>query len=148
MKKTALLVMVSILMMSCQSASIDKNDDEIKYKETKILSDVPKSTITFSEVTDSRCPEGVQCIWAGNAIVDLSLDGVNTEGKISKKIKMCLGDCNSLYPAEAFREIDSVEQEFAGQKYLFILEAVNPSPKVDSNKTKADYSILLKIEKR
>lgn len=34
-----------------------------------------RSTLTFVAVPeDSRCPEGVQCIWAGNAKLSLRLD--------------------------------------------------------------------------
>ena len=147
MKRTILLSIICILTLACQSASVDKNG-VIKYKETVSLTDVPKATLTFFEVSDSRCPQGVQCFWAGNATVDLALDGVGTDGKITNHVKMCLGDCHTLYKSSPFREVDSLDQEFAGQKYRFILEAVNPAPKVDSTKKKGDYSITLRIEKK
>lgn len=148
MKRGILVTILSILMLACQSASVDKKDDEIKYKETIRLNDVPLSTLTFSDVSDSRCPEGAQCIWAGNATVDLALEGVNTEGKISRHIKMCIGNCGTLYKSASYRLADTLNQEFAGQEYRFILEAVNPVPKVDSAARKEAYSILLKIERK
>lgn len=148
MKRGIILTMLSILMLACQSASVDKKDNEIKLKETVILNDVPKSTLTFFEISDSRCPEGVQCFWAGNATVDLFLEGVTTEGKTSKHINMCVGDCRTLYKSSPYRQSDTLDQEFAGQQYRFILEAVNPAPKVDSAAKKEAYSILLKIERK
>ena len=148
MKKITLLTLASLLMLACQSASVDKKGNEIKYKETVVLNDVPQSTLTFFEVSDSRCPEGVQCFWAGNATVDLSLEGVTTEGKTSKHINMCVGDCRTLYKLSPYRLADTLDQEFAGQQYRFILESVNPTPKADSAGKKVDYSISLKIEKK
>lgn len=148
MKRAILLTIISIFMLACQSASVDKKDGEIKYKETVTLNDVPFSTLTFYEVSDSRCPEGVQCFWAGNATVDLALAGVNTEGKVSKHINMCIGDCRTLYKSAPYRLADTLDQEFAGQQYRFILEAVSPAPKADSTVTKAAYSILLKVERK
>lgn len=148
MKEAIILFVISFCTLACQSASVDKKDGVIKYKETVTLNDVPKSSLTFFDVSDSRCPEGVQCVWAGNATVEFALEGVGTDGKISNHVKMCIGDCRTLYKTSSFREVDSLDQEFAGQKYRFILEAVNPSPKVDSTKKKEDYSVSLKIEKK
>ena len=61
MERNISLFIVSVFMLACQSASVDKKDDVIKYKESITLQDVPKATLTFFEVSDSRCPEGVQC---------------------------------------------------------------------------------------
>ena len=148
MKRISLVALLGILTIACQNASVDKKDDVLKYKETVIINDVPQSSLTFFDVSDSRCPEGVQCVWAGNATVDLALEGVGTEGKISKHVNMCLGDCRMLYENASYRQVDSLDQEFAGQNYRFILEAVNPKAKVDSTRKKEDYSIVLRIEKQ
>jgi hypothetical protein len=147
-KMKTLILSSLIAFMACQSAGIDKKSTEIQLKETISLNDIPKASLTFYDVNDSRCPEGVNCVWAGNATVDLLLEGVNTEGKLTKRINMCLGDCRTLYGPGSFRQIDSLDQEFAGQKYRFILENVSPHKKADSTVTKDNYSISLKIEKR
>lgn len=148
MKRAIALFTISILMLACQSASVDKRNDVIKFRQTVALNDVPRADLTFFDVSDSRCPEGVQCIWAGNATVELALDGVGTDGKISKRVKMCLGDCRTLYKAPFHRSVDSLEQEFAGQKYRFILEAVNRPAREDTTKKKENYSITLRVEKK
>ena len=147
MKRITALYIISFFMLACQTTSVDKKDDVIKYKQTVTLNDIPKASLTFFEVTDSRCPKGVQCIWAGNATVDLALEGVGTEGKILKHINMCLGDCRTLYKTGSFREKDSLDTEFAGQKYTLILDAVN-KPEKDSTQEKGSYSISLKIVKK
>ncbi|MCE7039954.1 hypothetical protein [Dyadobacter sp. CY312] len=139
----ALLFILLVALVACQSSTVDKKGNEIKYKETVQINDVPKATLTFFDVSDSRCPENVKCVWAGNAKVDLALEGVGTEGKITKHINLCLGACST---SRGFHTIDSLDQDFAGQKYRFILESVNPYP--IAAKTKNDYSISLRIEKK
>jgi hypothetical protein len=146
--KALLFTLFTLTLVACQSSSVDKKGNEIKYQETVQINDVPRSTLTFSDVSDSRCPEGAHCIWAGNATVELTLEGVGTDGKLVKNINLCVGDCRTIYSTNSVRQIDSLHQDFAGQKYLFILEGVNPSPKVDSLRTKDDYSILLRVEKK
>ncbi|WP_221394063.1 hypothetical protein [Dyadobacter sp. NIV53] len=79
--------------------------------------------------------------------MDLALEGVGTEGKISQHVNMCIGDCRTLYKSNSFREADTLDREFAGQKYRLILDAVN-RPDSDSTKKKEDYSISLRIEKK
>jgi hypothetical protein len=55
---------------------------------------------------------------------------------------MCLGQCTT-----DFKTADSLYVEFTGQKYLLILNAVNPNPDVSIETAKKDYSISLKIDK-
>ncbi|CAG5003614.1 hypothetical protein DYBT9275_03192 [Dyadobacter sp. CECT 9275] len=149
MKRLLLGIMLVSTISACNNSSVDKKDpNEIYYKETVSINDVPRSTLTFFEVEDSRCPEGVQCIWAGNATVDLALSGVTTEGGVTKHVTMCLGDCHTISPTTGFQVTDTLDENFAGQKYRFILESVNPKARLDSTRKKQDYSIVLKIEKR
>ncbi|MEO6687306.1 MAG: hypothetical protein ABIN24_15145 [Dyadobacter sp.] len=142
MRKIYYILLAGILLGACQKSSIDKKEEGIiHYKETVSINGVPPATLTFFDVTDSRCPEGGQCIWAGNAEVDLVLDGVTTEGKNLKHVKMCLGECSN------FKQ-DTLDQDFAGEHYTFILKSVTPYPKVDIQNKKTDYSISLEIKKK
>ena len=142
MKKIYYLLLVCFLFTACQKSSVDKKEEDvIRYKETVQIRDVPRTTLTFFEVEDSRCPEGVQCIWAGEASVDLALEGVSTEGKITRHVKMCFGTCSSFQP-------DTLDQEFAGENYQFILKSVTPSLKADVQVKKPDYTIALSIKKK
>ncbi|SDF03161.1 hypothetical protein SAMN04487996_108244 [Dyadobacter soli] len=142
MKKYVFLLLAAIAV-ACKSTGVDKREDGIKYKETVVLNDVPAATLTFFDVEDSRCPDGVTCIWGGRAAVDLLLSGVTTEGGLMEHVKMCLGTCDAKTGS------DTLEKTFAGQKYKLVLVAVNPYPKFgDSTRTKEKYSIQLKIERK
>lgn len=140
MKKIYYMFFAGTVSFACQKSAVDKKEEGIiRYKETITINDVPRSTLTFFDVSDSRCPEGVQCIVAGNATVDLLLEGVSTEGRISKKVKMCLGDCSAFLA-------DTVIEKFAGNEYQFILKSVTPVPKKDVGQVKADYAVVLEIK--
>lgn len=141
--KKYVFVLFAAMAVACKSTGVDKKGEGIQYKETVVLNDVPTATLTFYDVEDGRCPEGLTCIWGGRAAVDLLLSGVTTEGGIKEHVKMCIGEC------DASTGSDTVEKTFAGEKYRFVLSAVNPYPKFgDSTRTKEKYSIQLKIEKK
>lgn len=141
--KKYVFVLLTAMAVACKSTGVDKREDGIQYKETVVLNDIPMATLTFFEVEDSRCAEGLTCIWGGRAAVDLLLSGVTTEGGVNQHVKMCLGTCDATTGS------DTVEKTFAGEKYRFVLSAVNPYPKFgDSTRTKDKYSIQLKIEKQ
>ena len=142
MKRIYFLLFAGAMLLSCQKSSVDKKEDGIlRYKESVAINDIPRATLTFFDVTDNRCPEGIQCFVAGNARVDLTLDGVTTEGRITKHVKMCLGDCSNFVA-------DTINEEFAGNKYQFILKSVSPFPKKDMQSVKAEYNISLEIKKK
>lgn len=75
MYKAAILVLL-LAVSSCQN--ITSSDEyqlgeefELRFGEQASL-DNEKLLISFEEVLeDSRCPEGVTCVWAGNAQVGL-----------------------------------------------------------------------------
>lgn len=47
---------------------------ELKYKESAQIEQGEKFTITYKDLLeDSRCPIGVECVWAGNAKVLLRI---------------------------------------------------------------------------
>jgi hypothetical protein len=141
--RSFLYLLTALIMVACQSTGVDKQDDGIKYKETVTINEVPKATLTFFEVSDSRCPDGVQCVWAGNATVDLALAGVTTEGGFTSHVSMCLGACDTK-----FKLADTLDYEFTGQKYRFILNAVTPVPVKDVTTPKEGYKISLLIQKK
>lgn len=142
-----MVMLVLVGMVACDESAVDKADnDEILYKETVQIYDIPKATLTFFDVQDSRCPANVQCIWAGNATVDLELNGISVEGRVTKHIVMCLGACGLPRKKSGFIEIDTLTTTFADQPYRFILKKVNAHPVVDSTKLKSNYAIELKVE--
>ena len=98
----------------------------IKQKENIKSGDL---TIEFVAVLeDSRCPEGVNCIWAGNAKVQIK---VSKNGAATETIELN----TNLQP----RTVNY-------QGYTITLAGVNPYPK-DGVKT-AGYAVSLSVEKQ
>ena len=145
MKYTTLLLGISVVLFSCSNNAVNKQQVEhvIHYQETVAL---PKGgTLTFAEVEDSRCPENVQCVWAGNATVDVQLRSGEANQE-AQSVKMCVGDCSPLYPKSGFREADTVQVSVQGTPHTLILTQVNPYPNTTKPTKKEDYTIKLKIQ--
>jgi uncharacterized Zn finger protein len=94
-----------------------------------------KLTVKFVSVTeDSRCPKGVNCIWAGNVRVKLQV----TKAK-SKPFKVEL----SLNP----RDFPDGESSDYGN-YRIKLSGVDPYPVKDQQLTARDYTVTLSVAKK
>ena len=151
MKNIAFFLGASLLLFSCKSDPIKAqgSNKTIKYKETVSL---PASsvTLTFTEVDDSRCPEGVTCFRAGSAIVDLDLKKLDLKTASSfsesQRVTMCLGDCITQTPRTGFREADTARVSLAGVNYTLILTEVLPYPNAARPVEKKDYEIKLTIQ--
>ena len=90
-------------------------------------------TIRFNQVTeDSRCPEGVQCIWAGRVDVALTLakDGA------AQNVELSSGDLGKGGKGEVV---------FNG--YTVRLENVAPAKVEGSKIEQKDYTIRLMVSK-
>src|SRR5215216_645011 len=78
--------------------------------------------ISFSSVTeDSRCPVGVDCVWAGNAAVAV-------------KLSKAKGDSASV---NLNTNLDPKERSY--EQYVITLTKLSPYPKKDSSIKKKDY---------
>lgn len=68
----ALLFVIVVSVSGCNNelnqVTIDKNF-VLDYKEVKYFPDHNSSIKLDSVLNDSRCPNGAQCVWAGNAEV-------------------------------------------------------------------------------
>lgn len=149
MKSNLLMIGIGIGLLSCGTASVSTQTVErtIRYQETANLTAASGGTITFSDIEDSRCPEGAQCIWAGNATIGFELKPPTPTPAETQRLTMCLGDCSTLYPQSGFRETDSLEATVAGIKYQLTLQEVNPYPSVNKPIAgKEVYSVKIKIE--
>lgn len=95
-------------------------------------------TVQFTEVSgDSRCPVGVQCIWAGRADVVLSLtSGVETQAVKTQSITLASGD---------FSQGGVGEATFEG--YTIRLENVEPPARAGQPIQQKDYSVKLVVLK-
>jgi len=89
-------------------------------------------TVSFEEVVeDSRCPTGVRCIWAGEAVVKISIKTANGS------------------PSSYTLHTDSQsarEAEHGG--YRVQLLAVTPYPSGDTPIRSEDYRVTLSVERK
>lgn len=101
----------------------------IREGDTVDLTDTSKfiAKLSVQEITDSRCPEGSQCIRAGEAIVKLGLTGIR---EILVTQEMCIGDCPQF--GNGFAQSDTATINVDNIYITLILTSVDPYPS-DSN---------------
>lgn len=84
MKSIFSLILLSLLIWGCQDSITAVNPEigepfNIRLGQTLKFQDADLS-ITFEELLeDSRCPEGVACVWAGNGRVSFKLNEFQAE---------------------------------------------------------------------
>ena len=135
--RTLLLGMLSLVWFTgCQSDDAIKSS---KFGETFQLTSQKEALLTgqlkvlVESISDSRCPEGTQCIWAGNAEVKLSL---SHEGD-TQPLTLCIGDCRSG-DRTGFIEQDTTSVMVGGQSFQVILKNVVPHPNLDNPPTQQE----------
>ena len=140
-------------LMNCQSQKSEQNKNlnkvetsvsdnmenliYLKEGETKFLKD-QQMNVAFNKITaDSRCPEGVNCIWQGAATASVTFMTTT-----SRPMQMELSTVNM-----ASRKM--VKTQNVGE-YHATLEKVLPYPNQKNNAAtlKGQYQIVLKIEKQ
>ncbi len=104
-------------------------DERVRGPEDKAISvgeptEISGLTVTLNKVTDSRCPTGVQCIWAGEATASVTL----AQGAETSTIDM---------------KLDATPVEFGG--YLVSLTAALPYPKEGVALTQDDYMLTFRV---
>jgi len=107
-------------------------DERVRGPEDKSISvgsptEISGLTVTVNKVTDSRCPTGVQCVWAGEATASVTL----VQGEDTSTIDMKLV------------ELHGVPVEFSG--YRISLLAVLPYPKEGVALTQDDYMLTFRV---
>lgn len=124
--------------MVCGNSTIGLEDTEQEYPYTLELKlgeskPIPGGTITFTEVAqDSRCPEGANCIWQGNAKVFLQVEQAESP------------------PATLFIDVTETAD---GQADIYIydlylqLKQLQPTPPNDGQIEDNQYMIELLIDK-
>lgn len=114
--------------ITSKKASLDK---EFTIKRGQKVT-IEKLSIKFEAVqNESRCPTGVQCIWAGNAAIVIQLSKKNKQS-----IPAILNTNTAVQPNET---------EYKGYKIRLV--ALNPYPKVDQKIDENDYEATLIVTK-
>lgn len=148
-RPTIITTMILASLLSCESQkTMVQNNDTPKqtsqsnmYKNVEILQGKDtqiadgKINITFKEIIeDSRCPEGVTCVWAGVAIVEIE---VMTPSSRPRTIQLATMDLPN-------RNLKNTENVYG---YNFTLKSVNPYPKESGKQNEAQKNILIDITK-
>jgi hypothetical protein len=97
----------------------------LKANESKRLTD-NQTTIEakVTKIADSRCPEGVQCIRAGEVVVTMS---IQIAGEKFDDVSVCLQcELERVYPARETTEIKA-----KSKTYKLTLQDVSPAPKAN-----------------
>lgn len=106
---------------------------KVQKGETVVLKDVSVKFVDVIE--DSRCPEGVNCIWAGRAIVKVE---VTSNGKSEEKTLI-------------FGEVKPGEEKntnlYSTAKFAINGLTLNPYPTSESTGKDTGYSLLICEEK-
>ena len=117
--------------ISCKktdNVGVDQRFEVQEQRTVVVALPASKSQIRVTRITESRCPTGVQCFWAGQATVDAAL----SVGPDSTRVTaLYLGQ--GLGPGATWHNRDSVAVTLAGQPYWLYLLAVNPYPSGNSS---------------
>ena len=134
MSFTLVLLMLAAQAVGAQvplaSAKVPLNKEfSLKIGQAAVIN-AQKVSLKFITVhDDSRCPTGVQCVWAGNAAVVVELS------KNKKK----------LVQATLNTSIKPNELEY--KDYKIKLVGLNPYPKADQRINQKDYQAVLIVTK-
>lgn len=129
----AILILISSLSFGQDSPKTPKIGVKVPEGETVVLKGV---SVKFLEVIeDSRCPEGVNCMWAGRAIVKAE---VTSNGK-TEEVTLIFGETR---PGE-----EKNTNLFTSDKFVINGLTLNPYPTSESTGKDTSYVLLICEEK-
>lgn len=103
---------------------------QLKHNETALIESEGLSVEFLNVAEDSRCPVGVECIWAGQAVIELEIAHDGNPIEIITLISQAGRD------ELALKQING---------YLFRLEKVEPPRTKDVELKQSDYEITLTV---
>ncbi len=130
LKRVYLLTAVALLGAVISLNGQKNAEVVVKLAEQAIVCDTDLKVELLAVVEDSRCPEGVDCVHAGNAVVRVKVTSRMGEPQIFT--------FNTMQGDETF--------EFEG--YVFSLVALDPYPKEGVELRKEDYTARMKVVKK
>lgn len=130
---------LALLLVACASAPDARVQEPAPAEGTVVLSiGAPKRapgtdlTVTFEAVvSDSRCPTGVQCVWAGEVAVRIRMSAPNLEPVTT-----------TLHT-----NLDTAKETTYGAWKLSI-QAVTPAPTATGGVRAEDYRLTLLITRK
>jgi|GEM_PF-1643724 hypothetical protein len=133
-----------LLVSSCSNKNIRPVGDEafiIGYQQSISLDN--NFTVKFSSVQESRCPEGVQCVRAGEFFATLTF---RENAEVEVEAVYCVsGECiakKNLLPESIYYSGGKVK--VGSKNYSVIIEDFSPKTSKQSNQLDS-YSLTLKV---
>lgn len=118
----------AVTLAACGRSTTDPqlgDNNEVRYGAAVTIPG-DTTTVRFTDVTsDSRCPTGAQCVWAGEAVVLFTVGG-------SEKVTLTLGASAATATA------------IVRGKQLTLV-ALKPHPTADSPHAKSDYVATIRF---
>ena len=120
-------LILAVILSACGTSTEPQLGENIEIRLGTTIEIPDDSTrVTFTDVTsDSRCPTGAQCVWAGEAVVLFTVGS-------NQQVSLTLG-------ADA-----SKATVIIGMKQ-FTLVALKPHPKVNESIAKGDYIATIRF---
>jgi hypothetical protein len=133
---SALIFLLSTIGISAQdSAEVKTHTSVVQQGEHFTFGE--KSLLFKEVISDSRCPENVTCIWAGEAKILLEVfeNGV----RLGEKILIVQPTTVETIPLEFFKRKDG---------YLLTAFNLQPLPQQCATKSPKNYSLELRVEEK
>ena len=145
MFKFSLLLFPVLLFASCKTdkISLKEGNSVLYFQQPERLGPRSQTLVTLTQVEDGRCPEDVNCIWAGLVNINLEFDLRNIKKK--ENLKLCFG-CLTL--KDSLRSVPSESEIILeGTKYHIKLLDVKPNPSMKNPPKIEDYQVSIQIDK-
>ncbi len=131
--KKAIIFMIMLFAVSgfaqTKSKNVRLNSEFTLSASQKAILKSDKLNVEFVKVLeDSRCPIGVDCVWAGNAKLQVKI----SKGKTSQIFELNTG-------------LDPKTIAFKGYKIQLV--SLNPAPQADTDMTKRKYTASFIVNK-
>ena len=132
MKKLLACIILGSSLLACQEdkdAQLSAAQFEVTKQKTAsvTVANTEQVQVTLKQVTDSRCPTGAQCIWAGNVQTTIE---VKSAADSAQTVGLCLAQCEIGKP---WKNRDSTTVLINKKPYWLCLTAVNPYPSVNNS---------------
>lgn len=131
----SIIVLIFLLLIYASGCTNDMNQIsadktfELDYKQIKYFPDHTASITFDSVLNDSRCPNGAQCVWAGNAEV---------------KFIYSAGTQNSAF---ILNTLNTFRTDTLINGYRIKLIRLNPYPQMGFPIKQSEYSAEVKVTK-
>lgn len=120
-------LLLAVLLTACGTSTEPRLGEDIEIRLGTTI-EIPDDTtrLRFTDVTsDSRCPTGAQCVWAGEAVALFTVGS-------NQQVSLTLG-------ADASKATVIVRDK------QFTIVALKPHPKVNETIAKGDYIATIRF---